>query len=201
MLRCDSAMYFNYGNIQYPKACIFNEVIPHLTYEIASEYRSVALHIYTAQYQPNDTYPLLVPEGVPRPRDKRIPGRFVAGDANQPGLHRITAELHPGDTKNNENHKNGACFKEGPNRAEYFDTGLPQRPQPGEQCDEYPFASTLEGAAHPDWDFSVRAVPQRDNSVAGGLLRSYYVDDRILAWDPDLDQPNAANDRFYVQIR
>ncbi|MGV9732410.1 NucA/NucB deoxyribonuclease domain-containing protein, partial [Streptomyces albogriseolus] len=28
----------------------------------------------------------------------------------------------------------------------------------GEQCDEYPFASTLEGAGKASWDFSVKSV-------------------------------------------
>ncbi|MCL7379772.1 NucA/NucB deoxyribonuclease domain-containing protein [Streptomyces sp. 35G-GA-8] len=49
------------------------------------------------------------------------------------------------------------------------------------QCDEYPFVSTLEGAAGKDWDFSVRAVPQADNSSADGTLVAYYNTDRVLA--------------------
>jgi hypothetical protein len=101
----------------------------------------------------------------------------------------------------NEEHKNGACYKEGPFAAVYLDTGLPTRPNtPAEQCDEYPFGSTLEGANHPDWDFSVLAVPQRDNSVAGGLLRSWYTDDRILARDASLPTPDITNDEFSVNI-
>ncbi|WP_435217977.1 NucA/NucB deoxyribonuclease domain-containing protein [Streptomyces sp. bgisy034] len=199
MLRCDSATYFNRGTANFPRACIFTEFTPHLTYELASDYRSVALHIFTAQHRANDTYPLLVPPGVPRPRDKRIPGRYVAGDPSAPGLHRITEKLHPAEYLANSQHKDGACYKKPPFGHLYLDTGLPVPPTtPDQQCDEYPFASTLEGAAHPYWDFSVLAVPQRDNSIAGGLLTRYYVDDRILAWDPSLD--DKSNDRFYVHI-
>lgn len=199
-LRYDSADYFFFGTTRYPKACVFSEVTSRLNYQLASEYRSVALHIFEAQMRPNDTYPLLVPPGVPRPRDKRIPGRFEPNNSDAPGLHRITPKLHPGEVKGNEEHKNGACYKEGPFAAEYLETGLPVRPEtPAEQCDEYPFASTLEGAYSPLWDFSVKAVPQRDNSVAGGLLNTYYVNDRVLAWDHDL--PEVVNDRFYVNIQ
>lgn len=201
MLRCDSATYFNRGNASYPEACVFSEVTPHLDYQLGSDHHSVAFHIFNAQSHPNATYPLLTPPGVPAPRDKRIPGEYVAGDPDAPGLHRITQTLHPGEYKANSDHKDGACYKRGPHRDEYLDTGLPTPPNtPDEQCDEYPFASTLEGAGNPYWDFSVMAVPQRDNSVAGALLSNYYVDDRILAWDADLDRPDETNDRFYVHI-
>jgi hypothetical protein len=201
LVRCDSANYFNRGTARYPRACVFSEVTPRLTYRLDSDVRSVAFHIFTAQDFPNRTYPLLVPDGVPPPRDKRIPGKYLPDDADAPGLHRITKELHPGEILANRDNKDGACYKTGPLRNEYLDTGLPVRPQtPAEQCDEYPFASTLEGAGHPYWDFSVRAVPQVDNSAAGGQLSSYYVNDRMLAWDPGLDRPEESNDRFYVNI-
>jgi hypothetical protein len=200
LVRCDSADYFRQGLAHYPKACVFSEVTPRLTYRLDSDHRSVAFHIFTAQHHPNNTYPLLVPFGVPNPRDKRIPGRYVADDPEAPGLHRITETLHPAEYLANRQHKDGACFKTGPLRDEYFDTGLPNPPGPGEQCDEYPFASTLEGAGNPFWDFSVKAVPQPDNSKAGALLSNYYINDRILAWDPELDRPDETNDRFYVHI-
>ncbi|MGL5927402.1 MAG: NucA/NucB deoxyribonuclease domain-containing protein [Dermatophilaceae bacterium] len=200
LVRCDSAAYFSRGQARLPAACVHAEVTPRLTYRLGSNLQSVAFHVFTAQDFPNSTYPLLVPPGVPAPRDKRIPGEFVAGDANAPGLHRITARLHPGETLANRQHKDGACFKTGPLRDEYLDTGLPVPPGAGEQCDEYPFASTVEGAGNPFWDFSVKAVPQRDNSIAGNQLGRYYVDDRVLAWDAGLDDPEETNDEFYVNI-
>ncbi|MEV0636332.1 hypothetical protein AB0I77_15435 [Streptomyces sp. NPDC050619] len=59
----------------------------------------------------------------------------------------------------------------------------------------------LASAGNKYWDFSVRAVPQPDNSSAGNQLRNYYVDDRILAWDANLlSDPKNSNDRFYVNI-
>ncbi|MFF2641761.1 NucA/NucB deoxyribonuclease domain-containing protein [Streptomyces niveus] len=82
--------------------------------------------------------------------------------------------------------------------------GLGLDPQPDttldEQCDEYPFASTLEGAGSPDWDFSVRAVPKGNNQSAGGTLLSYYNADRVLAWDASLPEPDVTNDMFWVEI-
>lgn len=204
-MRCDSANYFWRLYKKRPRACVFNEVTPRLTYRTdqGSNHRSVAFHIYTAQYHPNETYPLLVPPGVPQPRDKRIPGRYDPDNPNAPGLHRITKKLEPGQYLANSQNKDGACYDTGPYSDEYADTGLPadERPdKPYEQCDEYPFASTLEGAANPYWDFSVKAVPATENGAAGNLLRDYYVDDRILVWDPSLPNPEANNDRFYVHI-
>ncbi|MER6239069.1 NucA/NucB deoxyribonuclease domain-containing protein [Streptomyces clavifer] len=201
MLRCDSATYFNLGKAKYPKACIFSEVTPHLTYTLGSTHHAVAEHIDAAQNRPNSTYPLLAPPGVPWPRNKYIPGKYIAGNPDAPGLHRITKALHPTQSKANKDNKDGACFKTGPERDKYLDTGLPTRPPAGEQCDEYPFASTLEGAGNPKPDFSVKSIPATDNRVAGGILRKYYVDDRILAWDASLPRPTETNDRFYVHIQ
>ncbi|WP_254708364.1 NucA/NucB deoxyribonuclease domain-containing protein [Streptomyces lunaelactis] len=56
--------------------------------------------------------------------------------------------------------------------------------KPGEQCDEFPFASTKEGAGKGDGNFSVRYVPQPDNSTAGAGLSAWYGQDRILDGDP-----------------
>lgn len=207
LVRCDSATYFQRFGTRYPKACIFAETIPHLTYDLVSDYTDVSLHIWRAQNDPNDTYPMLAPDGVPWPRDKSIPGKFFPGNNTAPALHRITQELHPTLVQANSDHKNGACYGLPPYGHMYQLTGLPVPPKtPEEQCDEYPFASTLEGAGHPDpenpdFNFSVEAVKQHDNSVAGGKLIAYYVDDRILAWDAGLDQPFEVNDKFYVNIR
>ncbi|MGW5080962.1 NucA/NucB deoxyribonuclease domain-containing protein [Micromonospora echinospora] len=207
LVRCDSATYFSRFDTRYPKACIFAETIPHLTYDLVSEYSDVSLHIWRAQNDPNDTYPMLAPDGVPWPRDKEIPGKFVPGDNTAPALHRITSALHPDLVQANSDHKDGACYGRPPYGHLYQLTGLPVPPDtPAQQCDEYPFASTLEGAGHPDpenpsFNFSVEAVDQHHNSVAGGKLIAYYVDDRILAWDAGLDLPYQVNDKFYVNIR
>ncbi|MEN8651592.1 hypothetical protein ABCR94_13395 [Streptomyces sp. 21So2-11] len=46
----------------------------------------------------------------------------------------------------------------------------------------------------------MKAVSATDNRVAGGMLRKYYVNDRILAWDATLTRPDRTNDRFYIRI-
>lgn len=86
---------------------------------------------------------------------------------------------------------------------EYSTTGLPLplRPEPGvEDCDEYPFRSTLEGAASQAWDFSVYPVNLSQNRSAGNTLMNYVRNYRILAWDDTLPDPANSNDRYYVQI-
>ena len=60
----------------------------------------------------------------------------------------------------------------------------------GLQCDEYPFASTYEGAGQPfyqpftPWgNFSVCPIAGNDNGRAGSLLGAWYSNDRILDGD------------------
>ncbi|MBL3671629.1 hypothetical protein JL475_38365 [Streptomyces sp. M2CJ-2] len=98
----------------------------------------------------------------------------------------------------NEAEKDDACAKTG----NYSTTGLPLALQPtlGQDCDEFPFRSTLEGAASSKWDFSVRAVDTTQNQSAGGSLVAFYGSDRVLAWDLALPTPEATNDTFYVRI-
>lgn len=74
--------------------------------------------------------------------------------------------------------------------------GLSNGANPGEQRGECPCTSILEGAGNASWDFSVKSVPAKGNRVAGGMLREYYVDERMLAWDKGLDRPSETDDRF-----
>jgi hypothetical protein len=57
-------------------------------------------------------------------------------------------------------------------------------------CDEYPFASTKEGAAAGDNRFSAPLVSEADNKAAGKVLNDQtYAPNRILG-----------GDAFYVKI-
>ncbi|MFJ8912726.1 hypothetical protein [Amycolatopsis sp. NPDC102389] len=212
MVRCDSADYFGKGTARYPKACIFNEVIPHLTYQQVGPHASVAAHIKTAQDTPNAVWPKLAPAGQPEPRDKRIPGKYISGDWRAAGLHRVEGDDSDPNYKENGKVKDGACYLDGPYKEVFALTGLPSPGGPGrpdttvQDCDEYPFASTREGAADNywtqgthRWDFSVRAVPLGENRSAGTALKNYYVDDRMLRYDAQYAEPE--NDRFYVAIK
>ncbi|PHQ52388.1 hypothetical protein BLA24_08065 [Streptomyces cinnamoneus] len=96
-------------------------------------------------------------------------------------------------------HKNAA----GKDRGDYKGMGLPAEKQPksGQQCDEYPFRTTLEGAASKDWDFSLRAVDRSDNAGAGSRLKLYVLHERILRWDAGLADPQRSNDAYWVNVR
>jgi hypothetical protein len=164
-IRCDSAEYFQIFGVRRPRACIFHNVVPYITYSLNdARVSQIAGHIWWAQRFPSITFPLN--PGVGR---KSVPGRYGGDD----GLHRIRRGT---TTRANRAEVRLACNRRPP----YQQTGLPRPPAAGQHCDEYPFASTLEGAASRRWDFSVRAVNARQNCSAGGLLNYYLTSDRIL---------------------
>lgn len=86
----------------------------------------------------------------------------------------------------NEQVKKEACGQKGGSNPWGPDynaaTGLPPYNTSDEDCDEYPFSSTFEGASSIEWDFSVRNIAYSENRGAGTDLGDFYVDDRILAW-------------------
>lgn len=99
-----------------------------------------------------------------------IPGGTLSG--LQP-LHRNWANYDAAAAETarlNLNAKNTAC------------RGL-TRPADTYQCDEFPFASTREGAGKGDGNFSVRYVPGVENEQAGRELGTWYGTDRILHGD------------------
>src|SRR6202050_4806790 len=64
---------------------------------------------------------------------------------------------------------------------------------PGDQCDEYPFASAWEGGTRlPPIDRYRGWVPKRENSVQGAILKRFYADNRILRGSP--------GDAYYVHV-
>ncbi|MGW5701641.1 NucA/NucB deoxyribonuclease domain-containing protein [Amycolatopsis japonica] len=154
--RCDSADYFAGA----PKACVFTDVIPRLNYEYGQGYNEVVDHIKLAHLNPGATHP-------PRP-GKLIPGHW-GGIPNSAGLNRVPYGL---DTwTKNRNAKDAACRT------------LPPK-QPGQECDEYPFATTVQGAGRGDGNFSVKYVNGGQNGLAGNALQTYLRWDRIL-YDED----------------
>lgn len=57
-------------------------------------------------------------------------------------------------------------------------------------CDEYPFASTIEGArGKSDNEFSVRRISSSDNQLAGSKLGGFYLKQRVID-----------NDKFWVAV-
>ncbi|MFG2103664.1 hypothetical protein ACGFJ5_24050 [Micromonospora echinaurantiaca] len=190
-IRCDSASV-GFARSR-SKACIFDDVIPHLQYSaISPKHGEVARHIQCALDPGCTSWPLK--DG------KQVPGKFV-DNRDAPGLHRITETVpsHPaGGTyySRNSYQKDQACQRGFP----YYELGLPAEKYnpPDQQCDEFPFASTREGAGVGDWNFSVLGVTAADNRCAGLALKRYYRDDRVLVWQPTV--PTAAEDEFFVHI-
>jgi hypothetical protein len=179
-IRCDSADYFANFGVDYPRACVNYNVVPHLTYKISDKrVEGVARHIRFAQNEPTRTYPV----EFDGPKD--IPGKYT-GVRDMRGLTRTPSDS-PVD-RANEDMKDLACQRKPPYEGDW---GLPPYDTTTHQCDEYPFSTTNEGASDLEWDFSVRAVPSSQNTSAGALLRWYYFSDRIL-YD---------RDPFWVEIK
>ncbi|MFC4047842.1 DUF4434 domain-containing protein [Dactylosporangium siamense] len=177
MVRCDSATYLTYLGKRYPEGCVMYSVLPHLQYDLGNaKHAQVAKHIQDAQNNPNSTYPK-------ESHSKIIPGKYTGSSTN--GLHRISNT----DARYAQNNTSrlAACNGTSPYSAS---TGMSPKTTAGQQCDEYPFRSTEEGASNPNFDFSVRAVASSHNTSAGASLGNFYGQDRILY--------NA--DQFWVEI-
>ena len=178
-IRCDSATIFG---LRRRGACIFDDVIPHLQYSVRDQrVDKVAEHIRCAQEAPFcQTYPI-------ESYAKVIPGKFIEENRHLGALHRVrSAKTNSPIADANRAVVRRECARL---PVEVYD------PTAGQQCDEYPFASTMEGAAccqEPafDWDFSIKGVTGTVNECAGRALQRYYNDDRILY----------QQDGFYVRI-
>lgn len=170
-LRQDSAEYFwETPTNRMESISVFDRTIPVMQYSRTSpSHGAVAKHIYLAQTNPNATDP--VASG-----GKLIPGSPTSGLQ----LHRLYDKWDAVATtakKENTAAKDKAC---GPIR--------PSDPT-GLDCDEYPFASTWEGARSGINYFSVKYLDSTQNRSAGSQLGDWYTKDRILH-----------KDGFYVQI-
>ncbi|MGW6689190.1 ricin-type beta-trefoil lectin domain protein [Streptomyces sp. NPDC054961] len=159
-MRMDSAAYLApYGT----EGTIFNYALPSLLYDYNNkELGRVAEHIFYTFRNPDGTDPWI---STP----KIIPGEYIVGKMlhrNYPKFNAASDEI----SKNNLSAKNTACASVVKGNSTY-------------ECDEFPFASTKEGAGLGDRNFSVRYLPQPDNSKAGGALSKWYGEDRILDGD------------------
>ncbi|GAA2652519.1 hypothetical protein GCM10010425_77740 [Streptomyces spororaveus] len=119
-----------------------------------------ARHILDAQQLPERTFPSWA--------GKTVPG------AAEP-LHRL---IDKGKQEKNRDKAIETCNDVW---GDYRGTGL--------QCDEYPFASTKEGAAAPGNRFSARLIEGTDNETGGRRLNEMFTLNRILD-----------GDAFYVKI-
>ncbi|MER6806326.1 MULTISPECIES: NucA/NucB deoxyribonuclease domain-containing protein [Streptomyces] len=150
--------------------------VPTLAYSAkqGAEERAVAQHIRTAFTVPQDTKPYM--------SAKKVPGR----SAKDP-LHRLVNK-----TRKNDNRK--AAIKQ---CKRYWGANYAQGGKL--ECDEYPFATTYEGAAQADHDseakkfnFSVKPIPEKENGAGGNILLSFYAKNRII---------DGMDDGFIVKIK
>ncbi|HUQ54885.1 NucA/NucB deoxyribonuclease domain-containing protein [Lentzea sp.] len=171
-VRFDSADYLKYNAFTGGQGAIFPDVNAVINFPIGTPgfaaMQASGLHYKQALERPDETYP--------RVAGKRIPGA-VGGSP----LHRLFYDKDR--RKENRDTAHAACTSELP-PGEY--------PKPDHQCDEYPFATTSEGASqtyNPLRNFSVKSIHKDDNEAAGSWLGAWYSYDRIVDGDP-----------FYVRV-
>ncbi|WP_242891146.1 NucA/NucB deoxyribonuclease domain-containing protein [Actinomadura litoris] len=160
--RFDSASYIP----NYPQGSVFPEVTPHLLYKTSdAEVNETAQHIKDACEDPANTIPT-----VP---NKDIPGCRTDNVEKAP-IYRL---FH--DSKRRTDNRSMAVRT--------CEAKWPGYPSEGKDCDEFPFASTYEGAAIGEYEpnatpgmYSVRALTSSDNQEAGTRLGVWYTADRIL---------------------
>ena len=159
--RCDSATYLASGS-----GCVFNRVVELFTLSVNSNAQQEALHIYQAQNHPEST--------VPTATNKSIPGGLSSGRP-------LSRAYYDGALRDANN---AAAVKTCQSYFPAYNT------DPSLQCDEYPFASTYQGAANGPSGYSARPIPGPDNASGGGQLAGFYTYDRIIDRD----------DSYYVVI-
>ncbi|WP_255310755.1 NucA/NucB deoxyribonuclease domain-containing protein [Streptomyces viridosporus] len=144
-------------------AVTFSYVTPlTLSAKQGAEEQAEAAHIRQAFLVPQDTKPYM--------SAKKIPGQT----AKEP-LHRTVSA-----TRIDKNR--AAAVKQ---RKRYWGADYTQGGTL--ECDEYPFASTYEGAAEPEFDadakefnFSAKPMAKDDNKAGGLILKSFYAKNRII---------------------
>ncbi|MFJ7212922.1 hypothetical protein [Amycolatopsis sp. NPDC098790] len=181
-LRCDTSTYtFNVDTQRRDNgACIFTNVdaVLHYSKAAGSPVKAVAEHIELAQTHPENTKP----GGV----GKNIPGSRASGAH----LFRLVPELGVGRDDRYEANRLIAVA----NCIRFW--GLGYTKGGTLDCDEYPFASTYEGAAYNLWNgggtavsYSSMPLDRSQNRAAGRALGIWYSVDHILE-----------KDGYYVQI-
>lgn len=158
--RCDSATYLQGG-----RGCMFNRVTEQIPVSTDNPaYPQAAGHVYDAQFQPELTLPPLA--------GKSVPGNPFSG--NTTPLHRLYSAYDSTIYNANRNTARATC-------RQYWGTNYADG---GNDCDEYPLASTYQGAATADGHYSARVMPGWDNQNLGRRIGNWYGTQRILHDDP-----------------
>lgn len=146
-----------------PGGAVFNEAVPTLTFNAAdNDIVTAANHMDTALNNPAATYPPVTP--------KVIPG----GGRNLNDY--LTRTTDTARMNANSSLALAAC-------AQAVNVGFLPPATAGQECDEFPFASTYEGADAGNLLYSVRYITGSDNGEAGARLGAFYKANRILDSD------------------
>ncbi|MFF4403801.1 FG-GAP-like repeat-containing protein [Streptomyces sp. NPDC001404] len=170
--RCDSAPYILEPVAIKTYGCVFDQVVSVFTFKSRPEVAQTAKHIWEAQHYPDLT--------LPPAQSKNIPGSI---ESSRP----LTRMYGPDENGYNRRKSVAACKK-------WFGKNYSSQ-NGGQDCDEYPFASTYDGSwtgnANRDAidHFSVRALPSTDNQQGGRDLEEWYREQRILD-----------HDQFFVKV-
>ncbi|MFI7055016.1 Ig-like domain-containing protein [Streptosporangium canum] len=172
--RCDTSDL----NLMHYGGCIFDDVTPTLGLSTADKL------VYKGKTITNKVKDHAAHIKKAMTSGKKIPGspdRIIQNPLSPTPLTRAWPGDHVGDTEY-ENRKvvREAC-------AATF--GADYAVRTGRQCDEYPFANTLEGAANGTFDYSVELIPVTPNTAAGATQRNFWERYRVLP-----------GDTFYVKI-
>ncbi|MGG0413633.1 NucA/NucB deoxyribonuclease domain-containing protein [Peribacillus simplex] len=121
-------------------------------------------------YDMNNSYFNIMTEAFQHHKDALTsPGSLIPGIQGRPPLTRLYSKYDSVQYNANRKAKDAACSKL-------------SKPE-GYECDEFPFASTYEGAGAGDGRFSVRYIPRAANNTHGRWLAAWYAYDRILHKD------------------
>ncbi|MEU8318069.1 DNRLRE domain-containing protein [Nonomuraea sp. NPDC048881] len=199
-VRCDDITFSKgFTDRQHRGACIFPFAKRIFTMKRSDTgIDEVVDHLDTAMKTPGDTIPKLPPIGENGPQQKIMPGFVDAprvyndqGNAyTNPAILPLVRHTDPKDTPKRDTltYKNRKAI--GPacraRRAEMKTAGtwpanviVNGKSVPALQCDEYPFASTKNGAYNSKGHFSVRYVNRDKNHLHGQYLAAFYSRYRV----------------------
>ncbi|MFF7656462.1 hypothetical protein ACFZCY_42720 [Streptomyces sp. NPDC007983] len=176
-MRFDSAWYLT-TNQKEQLGSVFDRARPGLTHRLNNRaIQQLAKHIHEARTNPKQTVPVSANNNA----NKHLPG----ATPNDP-IRRLAPGA--GEWQQTRYDANVALTRDGFCRS----AGMPDRPSRGGpfDCDEYPFASTYEGAARYKYEgsqylnfWSARWVKRTHNQEGGRRLARWYTNDRILDHD------------------
>jgi hypothetical protein len=168
--RCDSSREI----LLYSSGCVLTSLRPVLIFtENNSNEIFSARHVWTALYNSAQTWPK--EQNGPR---KSIPGGFLPYAPGCPVgacLEKAERTVIHGPT--------GKLLSDA-----HRDVAIPQcrRIRPywkPDSCDEFPFATTYQGAAYAGYNYSVAIIPGDDNCSSGSTTNQWYQRNRILDKD------------------